>query len=117
VCISSFRKIYYAVGKTYLHGEQGIGWILDLDRRNLVQMLEGDHAGHFLAGRHGAPLDARRLFQEEGGRRMMDDQVVAAIAVHGYPAGQWDTLLHFRGFGIEVLAKGGNVDGSLWDMG
>jgi len=48
---------------------------------------------------------------------MMDDQVVAAIAVHGYPAGQWDALLHFRGLGIEVLAKGGNVDGSLWDMG
>jgi len=104
-------------GKTYLHGEQGIGRILNLDRRNLVQMLEGDHAGDFLAGCHGAPLDARRLLQEEGGRRMVDDQVVAAIAVHGYPAGQWDTLLHFRGFGIEVLAKGGNVNGSLWDMG
>jgi len=78
-------------------------------------MLEGDHAGDFLAGRHGAPLDARRLFQEEGGRRMMDDQVVAAIAVHGYPAGQWDALLHFRGLCIEVLTKGGNVNGSLGD--
>jgi len=76
-------------------------------------MLESDHAGNLLARSHGAPLYARRLLQEKCGRRMVDGQVVAAIAVYGNSARQRYALFHFRGLGIKVLAESGDINRSL----
>ena len=84
------------------------------DFRDLIYMFEGEHAADLsFHGKHGSPLNSRRLLQEVGDRRVDRLQLIRAIRIHGDLARDGDARLHVLRPLIEVLAELGDVQSPL----